>query len=353
MAGGFFAQAHGGAEADARSLGIFEVGAATVGQLVFDFRFLAHENALLFLGELESGVLAQVALFARDLDVAAVRRDADIDQIVIVLFAPLEAGPRDGEDFCGGCGGSGGFFLRGLEKFLQLGARLDGAGQKGALVHFLEDSGAFDLADEFARGFGIGTADRFADELFVVREHLLEFACAFGVFDVLALDNGYGGFERLEIDQVGEVARAFAEEPGKQLGIRAAFRDALAKMGAQRFEVSFFEEETRRFGHDLGVTLLQNVDEQDIGRRTARGRARFQSVADAPCGERGEQACEMRGRMRQEAGQGQCAFRQGRFAALEDFVAHAEKMDGMGRVASLVVGCGFLEQPEHSVQLVR
>jgi hypothetical protein len=56
--------------------------------------------------------------------------------------------------------------------------------------------------------------------------------------------------------------------------------------------------------------------------------------------------------MGKEGGKGEGAFGQGGLAALEDFVAHAKEVNGVGRIAPLVVVRRLGEEAEDALELV-
>ena len=262
---------------------------------------------MLLLGEFESGILAQVALFPGHLDVAAVGRDARVDQIVVVLLAPLEAGPRDGEHF-GGRGGGGGFVFVDFEKFLQFGPGLDRAGEEGAFVHFFENGRAHNFADEVAGGFAVGRSEGDGHEGLVVGKNLVQFGGSFAVLDRLALDHGDGGLEGFRGDEGGQSFGALGQEPGEKFGVGAALGNAAAQMFAQGFEMALFEEQPGGFDHHLAVALLQDVEQETVAGRAAEGHAGFEGVADAGGRKRGEQPGQVGGRMREAYGEGEGAL---------------------------------------------
>jgi hypothetical protein len=116
--------------------------------------------------------------------------------------------------------------------------------------------------------------------------------------------------------------------------------------------VSALEEQAGGFGHDFAVTFLQDVQEERVAGGAAEGRAGFQGMAYAGGGEGRKESGEVGGRMREERGEGEGAFGERGFAALEDFVAYAEEVDGMRGIAALMVVGRFLEQVEDTLQFV-
>jgi len=69
-------RSYDGADADLVGRGLGEIGDAGAGEVALELRLLAHEDALVLLGHLELGVLAEIAVFAGGGDGLGVVRDA-------------------------------------------------------------------------------------------------------------------------------------------------------------------------------------------------------------------------------------------------------------------------------------
>ena len=206
---------------------------------------------------------------------------------------------------------------------------------------------------EVAGRLSIGGGKGGSHEGLVVGENLVELCGALAVLDGFALDDGDGGFERFGGDQLGETRRALGQEPREQFGVRVAFGDRAAEVLAEGFEVAFVEEEAGGLGDHLAVAFGEDIDQQGVAGGASEGCAGLKGVADAGGRERCDQGGEMRRRVGKETGQRKRSLGQRGLAAFDDFIPDAEKMDGVGGQAPLVVGSSLFQQAEHAGEFLR
>ena len=243
-----------GSDGDGGCRGILEVCSAGDNQVVLHLGAAALEDALVLLGGLESGVLAEIALFLGDVDVAEVLRDFLGDEVVEFGFAFFEAGPGDDEVI-----GLLVVLMGTGDHALCVGVELDDAGHERALGEVFNRRGEQEFPHRVANDIAACSDEKVADEVAVVDEEVFEARGAFFGKEI-GLEGAENGGEKLGVEEGRETLVALFTEPDEHLGGNRALADPFLHGGLELLLALVFFKQAADVRDQAGACVGKKSD---------------------------------------------------------------------------------------------